>query len=187
MSAARVVLGFAVLIWLVTLVQLIQTPLSAWQIRPAITCEQGTTVHQTGVISANRVNIRALPTVFSDVIQQVNEGHPVVAVCQFGAWIQIAEPNTDAITWVSRGLVLLDETPPLSAASRVGLIASLLLSMAIMAIASLRPHGVNRAVFWLMQTGDLPEYAKPLISNTKRDSATQTGTPSSLGTPELPN
>ncbi len=167
-TAARVLLGFGVLLALVMLSQWWQTPLSAWQLRPAVSCEQGDEVHRTGSISTDRVNVRSLPTVFSNVLSQVNEGHPVEVVCQFGAWSQVFEPDLAEVTWISSGLINLDEVAPLSWVSRVGLILGWVMAIAMMLIAYLKPKTVHGVVDWILQTGDLPEHAKPLISNPKR-------------------
>ena len=170
-TPSRVILGLSAVLLAISIVQLFQNPLSAWSIRPSVTCEQGDVVHQTGVISANRVNIRAQPTVFSEVVTQVNEDHPIVVVCQFGAWSQIKEPNLEGPTWVSSGLMLLDANQPLSTGAKIGMIASLLFSLGGLAPAHFRPAIIDRGTRWLMQTGDLPDYAKPLISNPKGGSS----------------
>lgn len=164
-TAAQVVLGLCLIFLLISTIQFTHHPLSAWNVRPSVVCEQGKPVHQTGTISAERVNIRALPTVFSDVVTQVNENHPVVVVCQFGAWSQIKEPDFDGPTWVSSGLVLLDDSQPLAFATKTGLIGVFLLSLGGLLLVRQRPGAINQGVAWVMQTGDLPEHAKPLISN----------------------
>lgn len=170
MSSVHFLFGFGLVLGFITLSQWSQNPWSAWKIRPSVTCEQGEAVHRTGHISTDRVNVRSLPTVFSDVLGQVGENYPVTVVCQFGSWSQVDEPKLGEVAWISSGLILLDDTIPLSWASRLGLILGILASIGLMTLAYLQPRRIQDSIHWLLQTGDLPDYAKPLISNPKKGS-----------------
>ena len=52
----------------ISLLNLVQTDLSQWAHRPGIECDNGDAVHRYAAVNATRVNIRDLPTVFSNVL-----------------------------------------------------------------------------------------------------------------------
>ena len=54
----------------IALLNLVQTDLSQWEPRPGIECDNGDAVHRYAAVNATRVNIRDLPTVFSNVLTQ---------------------------------------------------------------------------------------------------------------------
>ena len=69
----RVTMIIAGLFLLIAFVNISQTSITQWQPRPNISCDNGEPVHRFAFVNANRVNIRDLPTVFSNVLSQKNK------------------------------------------------------------------------------------------------------------------
>ena len=78
----------ACLLLLIAVVNISQTSTTQWQPRPNINCDNGEAVHRFAFVNANRVNVRDLPTVFSNVLSQKNKNDPITVVCEFGVWSQ---------------------------------------------------------------------------------------------------
>ena len=105
--------GFSMLL-VVAIANLTQTSLSQWNTRPGITCDHGNSVHRYAEVNADRVNIRDLPTVFSNVLTQKNRPDKVVIVCEFGVWSRIDLSEISSETWISRGLISLASDQPIT-------------------------------------------------------------------------
>lgn len=162
----RLMLAASGLVFMIALIQIVQTSSSQWQSRPDVPCEQGMEVHQTAQINANRVNIRDLPTVFSTVLKQANTGDPVTVVCVFGAWSQIANSATDPIQWVSSGLITPEEAQPLPVQSRLSLILMAVVGALWLGLSAFRPTWIPTVTQWLFKTHELPPHAQPLIKKS---------------------
>lgn len=170
MIATRILGVLATIALVITVIDLYQTPQASWSSRPEVTCEQGLPVHQFAVVNGETVNVRELPTVFSEVKTQVTEGTALVVVCQFGAWSQIITGDEAGERWISSGLITPDDHQPLSLQQRVRLILGAVLSLIVTVLAWARPALIGRIIRWILASGELPEYAKPLISNPKNGS-----------------
>lgn len=63
---------------------------------------------QTGVVNANRLNVRAAPRLFSRAIGQLTRNTTVQILGREGNWYQIVyAPATDGVGWVSATYILL--------------------------------------------------------------------------------
>jgi hypothetical protein len=159
------VAGFAMLL-VIGVLNLAQTSPNQWNARPEVICENGQTVHRYAEVNATRVNIRDLPTVFSNVLTQKNQPDAVTVVCEFGVWSRIALLDVAPETWISTGLITLTPTQPLTAENRAMLIGLFTLGMVGLLISLYRPHWLHKTSDALMQTQYLPPHARPLISVT---------------------
>lgn len=157
------VAGFSVVL-LIAVINLVQTSPSQWSARPAITCENGQTVHYYAQVNADRVNVRDLPTVFSNVLDQMNRPDPVTVVCEFGVWSRLALLDVESETWMSTGLITLNEDQPLSERERGVLISLFTIGIVGLLISLYRPEWISKASDLAMQTQHLPAHARPLIS-----------------------
>ena len=163
----RLMLAASGLVFVIALIQILQTSSRQWQPRPDIACEQGLAVHQTAQINANRVNIRDLPTVFSTVLTQANTGDPVTVVCVFGAWSQIATTATDPVQWVSSGLITPEEAQPLPVQTQLSLLLMAIVSALWLLLSAIRPTWIPSAAQWVFKTDELPPHAQPLIKKSE--------------------
>ena len=154
---------FSILL-LVACANIIQTDQQQWAPRPKIECENGSAVHRYGTVNANRVNIRDLPTVFSNVLNQKNRDDPVTVVCEFGVWSRIDAPNIGTSTWISSGLITLEQTQPLSIRMKGALLFFLILGSSGLIVSRWYPSWIESFVDLLFQTQQLPPHARPLIS-----------------------
>ena len=109
----------------VAILNLSKTSLSQWQPRPPVTCDNGEHVHRFAQVNANRVNIRDLPTVFSNVLDQKNRDDLITVVCEFGVWSRIDAPVIGVETWISSGLITLEQAQPLSIRMKGALLLAL--------------------------------------------------------------
>ena len=148
----------------VAMLNLGKTSLSQWQVRPAVTCDNGDPVHRFARVNANRVNIRDLPTVFSNVLGQKNRDDPVIVVCEFGVWSRIDAQIIGIDTWISSGLITLEQAQPLSIRMKGALLFFLILGSSGLIISRWYPSWVESFVDLLLQTQQLPPHARPLIS-----------------------
>ena len=148
----------------IALVNLGKTSIIQWQPRPDIACDNGESVHRYAIVNANRVNIRDLPTVFSNVLSQKNRDDPITIVCEFGVWSRIDALTIGPETWISSGLITLDPDQPVSVRMKATLLIFLLFGVTGLAICRWYPLAVERVVDLLLQTQQLPPHARPLIS-----------------------
>ncbi|MBL6808922.1 MAG: hypothetical protein ISQ57_00085 [Litoricola sp.] len=148
----------------VAILNLSQTSLPQWQPRPPVTCDNGDWVHRFARINANRVNIRDLPTVFSTVLTQKNRDDAITVVCEFGVWSRIDAPTIGADTWISSGLITLEQAQPLSIRMKGALLFFLILGSSGLIVSRWRPSWIESFVDLLLQTQQLPAHARPLIS-----------------------
>ena len=154
------------LILAIALINLTQTTQSQWSARPDITCDNGQQVHRHAEVNADRVNIRDLPTVFSNVLTQKNRPDAVTVVCEFGVWSQIDLKEVAPETWISTGLITLKPNQPLNPRQRGMLIGLFSFGILGLLISLYRPRWINHSADLLMQTQHLPPHARPLISIT---------------------
>lgn len=148
----------------VAILNLGKTSLSQWQPRPAVTCNNGEPVHRFVRVNANRVNIRDLPSVFSNVVDQKNQDDRITVVCEFGVWSQIDAPTIGPDTWISSGLITLEQAQPLSIRIKSALLFFLILGLSGLIISRLYPSWIGSFVDLFLQTQQLPPHARPLIS-----------------------
>ena len=160
----RVTMIIAGLFLLIALINIGQTSMTQWQPRPNISCDNGEPVHRFAFVNANRVNIRNLPTVFSNVLSQKNKNDPITVVCEFGVWSRINSETIGPDTWISSGLITLDENQPVSIRMKATLLIFLSLGLSGLAICRWYPRAIERFVDLLLQTQQLPPHARPLIS-----------------------
>ena len=149
---------------LVAVAQISRTTLDQWQPRPAVFCDNGSTVHRFARVNADRVNIRDLPTVFSTVLSQKNRNDSITIVCEFGVWSRIDATVIGTETWISSGLITLDQQQPLSTRMRVALLFLLVFGCSGLIICRWFPSWIETFVDLLLQTQQLPPHARPLIS-----------------------
>lgn len=157
------VAGFAIIL-LIGVLNLAQTSPNQWTARPEINCDNGQTVHRQATVNADRVNIRDLPTVFSNVLTQRNREDGVTVVCEFGVWSRIALTEVGSETWISSGLITLKPNQPLTARERGVLMTLFGVGILGLLISLYRPHWISKTSNALMQTQNLPAHACPLIS-----------------------
>jgi len=148
----------------IALLNIAKTSITQWQPRPNVACDNGESVHRFAFVNANRVNIRDLPTVFSNVLSQKNRDDPITVVCEFGVWSRIDAPVAGNETWISSGLITLDPNQPVSIRMKVALLIFLILGVGGLAICRWYPLAIERFVDFLLQTQQLPLHARPLIS-----------------------
>ena len=148
----------------VAILNLGKTSLSQWQPRPTVACDNGDPVHRFARVNANRVNIRDLPTVFSNVLDQKNRDDAITVVCEFGVWSRIDAPTIGADTWISSGLITLEQAQPLSIRMKGALLFFLILGSSGLIISRWYPSWIESCVDLLLQTQQLPPHARPLIS-----------------------
>ncbi len=150
----------------IALLNLIQTSMSQWSPRPGIECDNGETVHRYAEVNATRVNIRDLPTVFSNVLTQKTAPDQVTVVCEFGVWSRVDLLEIGPETWISTGLITLLPEQPLTGRMKLVYLGLLVVGGLGLLMALYRPHWISKAVDLLLQTQELPAHAKPLISTT---------------------
>ena len=148
----------------IALLNISKTSITQSQPRPNVACDNGESVHRFAFVNANRVNIRDLPTVFSNVLSQKNRDDPITVVCEFGVWSRIDAPVVGNETWISSGLITLDPNQPVSIRMKVTLLIFLILGVGGLAICRWYPLAIERFVDFLLQTQQLPPHARPLIS-----------------------
>ena len=152
----------------IAILNLIQMSISQWAPRPGIECDHGKTVHRYAEVNAVRVNIRDLPTVFSNVLTQKTAPDQVAVVCEFGVWSRIDLLDIAPETWISSGLITLLPEQPLTVREKFVYLSLLICGLLGLLMALYRPHWISTAVDLLLQTQELPEHAKPLISTTRQ-------------------
>ena len=150
----------------IALLNLIQTDLSQWASRPGIACDNGEAVHRYAEVNAARVNIRDLPTVFSNVLTQKNSPEELTVVCEFGVWSRIDLLEIAPETWISTGLITLLPDQPLTGRMKLVYLGLLVVGAFGLFMALYRPQWIAKAIDLLLQTQELPAHAKPLISVT---------------------
>ena len=160
----RVTMIIAGLFLLIAVVNISQTSMTQWQPRPNISCNNGEPVHRSAFVNANRVNIRDLPTVFSNVLVQKNKNDPITVVCEFGVWSRISAEAIGPDTWISSGLITLNQSQPVSIRMKATLLIFLSLGLTGLAVCLWYPKAIERFVDLLLQTQQLPPHARPLIS-----------------------
>ena len=160
----RVTMVVAGLFLLISFVNISQTSMIEWQPRPNISCDNGEPVHRFALVNANRVNIRDLPTVFSNVLSQKNKNDPITVVCEFGVWSRISAEAIGPDAWISSGLITLDQSQPVSIRMKATLLIFLSLGLTGLAVCRWCPKAIERFVDVLLQTQQLPPHARPLIS-----------------------
>ena len=160
----RLSLAISGMLLLVALLNLGQTSFDQWDPRPGITCDNGEVVHRTAEVNADRVNIRDLPTVFSNVLGQKNRPDPVTVVCEFGVWSRAHLPELGPETWVSSGLITLTPDQPLAIRMKTVYLMLLFAGLGGLLVSLYRPHWITNISDLLMQTQNLPPHARPLIS-----------------------
>ena len=148
----------------IALLNLSQTSLRQWAPRPNIECDNGETVHRYAEVNATRVNIRDLPTVFSNVLTQKSAPDRITVVCEFGVWSRIELLDLGPETWISMGLITLVAKQPLTPRMRFVYLGLLVIGAMGLLIALYRPGWIAKIIDLLLQTQDLPAHAKPLIS-----------------------
>ena len=158
---------FTVLV-LVGVINILNTDWNQWTLRPSIECEYGEAVHRYAKVNATRVNIRDLPTVFSNVLTQKSAPERVVVICEFGVWSQIDQIDVGPITWISSGLITPLDSQPLTDRMKLVYFVLLVVGTLGLLIALYRPQWISTVLDLLLQTQELPEHAKPLISTTPR-------------------
>lgn len=150
----------------IALLNLVQTDWSQWAPRPGIECDNGDAVHRYAEVNATRVNIRDLPTVFSNVLTQKNSPDELTVVCEFGVWSRIDLLDIGPETWISTGLITLLPDQPLTGRMKLVYLGLLVVGAFGLFVALYRPHWIAKAIDLLLQTQELPAHAKPLISVT---------------------
>jgi hypothetical protein len=150
----------------IAVLNLIQTDLLQWAPRPGIECDNGEAVHRYAEVNATRVNIRDLPTVFSNVLTQKSIPDQVTVVCEFGVWSRIDLLEIGPETWISTGLITLLPDQPLTGRMKLVYLGLLVIGGCGLLMALYRPHWIAKAMDLLLQTQELPAHAKPLISVT---------------------
>ena len=160
----RVFVVIATLFLCVASLNILKSDWSQWKTRPSIECDKGDEVHQFTYVNANRVNIRDLPTVFSNVLTQKNRDDEVTVICEFGVWSRINEPNAASENWISSGLITLQPNQPFSMRMKILLLILFFLGASGLIICLLKPKWIGNAVNLLLQTQNLPPHARPLIS-----------------------
>jgi len=150
----------------IAVLNLIQTDFSQWSPRPGIECDNGEAVHRYAEVNATRVNIRDLPTVFSNVLTQKSSPDQVTVVCEFGVWSRIDLLEIGPETWISTGLITLPRDQPLTGRMKLVYLGLLVVGACGLLMAWYRPHWIAKAIDLLLQTQELPAHAKPLISVT---------------------
>ena len=160
----RLTIAISCIFLSVAILNLGKTSLSQWQPRPPVICDNGELVYRYARVNANRVNIRDLPTVFSNVLDQKNRGDAITVVCEFGVWSRIDTPNIGANTWISSGLITLEQAQPLSIRMKGALLLFLILGSSGLIISRWYPAWIESLVDLLLQTQKLPPHARPLIS-----------------------
>ena len=148
----------------VAILNLSKTSLSQWQPRPPVTCDNGEHVHRFAQVNANRVNIRDLPTVFSNVLDQKNRDDLITVVCEFCVWSRIDAPVIGVEPWISSGLITLEQAQPLSIRMKGALLFFFVLGCSGLIISRWCPSWIEAFVDLLLQTQQLPPHARPLIS-----------------------
>ena len=148
------------------LLNLLQTSIAQWSPRPGITCDNGEAVHRYAEVNATRVNIRDLPTVFSNVLTQKTYPDQVTVVCEFGVWSRLDLLDVGPETWISTGLITLLPDQPLTGRMKLVYLGLFIVGIAGLMIAVYRPQWLARVVDLLLQTQELPAHAKPMISVT---------------------
>lgn len=148
----------------VAILNLSKASLSQWQPRPDVACENGDSVHRFARVNANRVNIRDLPSVFSNVLDQRNRDDAITVVCEFGVWSRIDAPAIAVDTWISSGLITLEQAQPLSIRMKSTLLFFLILGLSGLVMSRWCPSWIAAFVDLLLQTQQLPPHARPLIS-----------------------
>jgi hypothetical protein len=160
----RLTIAISFIFLSVAILNLGKTSLSQWQPRPPVICDNGEPVHRFAQVNANRVNIRDLPTVFSNVLEQKNRDDLITVVCEFGVWSRIDAPVIGVETWISSGLITLEQTQPLSIRMKVALLFFFVLGCSGLIISRWFPSWIEAFVDLLLQTQQLPPHARPLIS-----------------------
>jgi hypothetical protein len=160
----RLSVGLFAILALVAIVNIFQTSLSQWRSRPSIECDNGDAVHRYVEVNATRVNIRDLPSVFSNVLAQKNSPEELTVVCEFGVWSRIDLVDIGPETWISTGLITLLRGQPLTGRMKLVYLGLLVVGACGLLMALYRPHWIAKAVDLLLQTQELPAHAKPLIS-----------------------
>ena len=131
----------------VALLNLMQTDLAQWAPRPSIECDNGDAVHRYVEVNATRVNIRDLPTVFSNVLSQKNAPDQLTVVCEFGVWSRIDLLDVGPETWISTGLITLRPEQPIT-----GRMKSVYLGLLIMgALGLLIAKGSEELAFEIIE------------------------------------
>jgi hypothetical protein len=149
---------------IVAIANLAQTSLPQWSTRPNIACDHGNSVHRYAEVNADRVNIRDLPTVFSNVLTQKNRPDKVIIVCEFGVWSRIDLSEMNSETWISRGLISLTSDQPITIRMKGVFLGLLFFGAAGLMLCLFRPDWITRAIDFYLQTQTLPAHARPLIS-----------------------
>ena len=148
----------------IALLNLSQTSVTQWAPRPDIECDNGEAVHRYAEVNATRVNIRDLPTVFSNVLTQKSAPDRITVVCEFGVWSRINLIDVGNETWISMGLITLVAKQPLTPRIKFVYLGLLVTGAIGLLVALYRPRWITKAIDLLLQTQDLPAHAKPLIS-----------------------
>jgi hypothetical protein len=148
----------------IALLNLSQTSIMQWAPRPDIECDNGEAVHRYAEVNATRVNIRDLPTVFSNVLTQKSAPDRITVVCEFGVWSRINLIEVGTETWISMGLITLVAKQPLTPRIKLVYLGLLITGAIGLLVALYRPRWITKAINLLLQTQDLPAHAKPLIS-----------------------
>jgi hypothetical protein len=159
-------IGFFTIFLLIGLGQIAQSNFGQWSTRPNIVCDNGEAVHRYAEVNARRVNIRDLPTVFSNVLHQKSYPERVTIVCEFGVWSRIALLETAPETWISSGLITLLPDQPFSIRTKLLFCGFSAFGLFGLLVAFYRPHWLKAALDILLKTQDLPPHARPLISKT---------------------
>lgn len=149
---------------LVALINVFQTSWEQWDSRPNMVCDNGDHVFRTAEVNADRVNIRDLPTVFSNVLGQKNQPDPIIVVCEFGVWSRAYLPDLGAETWISSGLITLTPDQPLADRMKATYLILFLSGLAGLLVSIYRPRWISNGIDLLMQTQHLPPHARPLIT-----------------------
>ena len=160
----------------VALLNLMQTDLAQWTPRPSIECDNGDAVHRYVEVNATRVNIRDLPTVFSNVLGQKNAPDQLTVVCEFGVWSRIDLLDVGPETWISTGLITLRPEQPITGRMKSVYLGLLIMGALGLLIALYRPNWIIKLIDLLLQTQELPAHAKPLISVTPQYHPVRDGT-----------
>lgn len=151
---------------MVGLLNIAQTTSAQWSMRPGIACDNGNTVHRFAEVNATRVNIRDLPTVFSNVLTQKSTPDKVTIVCEFGVWSRIDLTQVAAETWISSGLISLSDKQPVPPRMKVVYLGLITVGLLGIIISLYRPTWIRASIDIILQTQELPPHAKPLISVT---------------------
>ena len=162
----RLSVGLFAVLAFVAVVNIFQTSPSQWRLRPSVACDNGDAVHRYAEVNATRVNIRDLPTVFSNVLTQKSMPEQVTVVCEFGVWSRIDLLDVGSETWISTGLITLLPEQPISGRMKAMYLGLLITGTFGLLVALYRPRWITKTVDLLIQTQDLPPHARPLISET---------------------